>query len=246
MKIIALYNMKGGVGKTASCVNLAYLSALEGEITLLWDLDPQGAATYYFNQKAKLKGGAKRLVHKKTNLNQFVQPTPYNRLDIIPADISNRKMDFLLDDQKKSELHFKKMLKDLKQDYNYIFIDCPPILSLLAENIFHAADLVLFPMIPTTLSERVFQQVEKYFDRKKFDANKLVPFYSMVDVRKKLHKETMYQFSSEHKQTMATSIPSSSLVERMGVHQAPLLTFSQRSKPAQAYKMLWKELKQIG
>ena len=155
-------------------------------------------------------------------------------------------MDFLLDDKKKSELQFKKMLKDLKHDYNYIFIDCPPILSLLAENIFHAADLVLFPMIPTTLSERVFQQVEKYFCRKKFDTDKLVPFYSMVDVRKKLHKETMYQFSSEHKQTMATSIPSSSLVERMGVHQAPLLTFSQRSKPAQAYKMLWKELKQIG
>ncbi|MGB5517197.1 MAG: ParA family protein, partial [Gammaproteobacteria bacterium] len=75
MKIIAIYNIKGGVGKTATAVNLSYLASLDGARTLIWDLDPQGAASYYFRIKAKVKGGGRKLVEGKKDLDDAVKGT---------------------------------------------------------------------------------------------------------------------------------------------------------------------------
>ena len=88
MTTIALYNLKGGVGKTASCVNLAYLAAKNGYRTLLWDIDPQGSASFYFQGKLKLKGGIKKLLSPDTDLREAVLPTDYDNLDLISADLS--------------------------------------------------------------------------------------------------------------------------------------------------------------
>ena len=77
--------MKGGVGKTASCVNLAYEAAAEGNITLLWDLDPQGASSYYLNLKPKIKGGSGQLFSKNGSVHQFIKSSEYKHLDVIPA-----------------------------------------------------------------------------------------------------------------------------------------------------------------
>ena len=105
MEVIALYSMKGGVGKTTTCVNLAYLAAQAGYVSLVWDLDPQGAASFYLGEKAHIRGGAKKLIGKKTHLGNHVQMTRYQGLDLIPADISHRNLDLLLDDLKKSRKH---------------------------------------------------------------------------------------------------------------------------------------------
>src|SRR6187549_1274263 len=96
VRTISLYNIKGGVGKTASCVNFAYMAARDGYRTLLWDLDPQGAASYYFKAEPK-KGISRKLFHGSLSLDEAIMDTDYDGLDIIPADRSARKLDLIID-----------------------------------------------------------------------------------------------------------------------------------------------------
>ncbi len=93
MNTLATYNIKGGVGKTAAAVNLAYLAARDGHRTLLWDLDPQGAASYLLRVRPRVKGGGKALIRGKTSLEEAVKPTEFDRLDLVPADFTYRNLD---------------------------------------------------------------------------------------------------------------------------------------------------------
>ena len=188
MKVIASYNIKGGVGKTATAVNLSYLAAWEGSPTLVWDLDPQGAASFYFRVKPKVKGGTVRLLKRKRELDDAIKATDYPRLDLIPADFSYRNMDLTLEQFKKSTARLKKLIKPIRSDYDYLFLDCPPNISLVSENILQAADVVLVPTIPTTLSVRTLYQLLHFSDKKKYKHLNILPFFSMVDRRKILHR----------------------------------------------------------
>jgi len=151
MKILATYNIKGGVGKTASAVNLAYLSARDGARTLIWDLDPQGAASYYFRIKPKVKGGSRGFLSGKRDLDEAVKGTDFDGLDLIPADFSYRNLDLDLADSKKPLKQLLKLLRPLGEFYDVMFLDCPPSISLVSENVFYASDALLMPMIPSTL-----------------------------------------------------------------------------------------------
>ena len=162
MKVIATYNIKGGVGKTAAAVNLAWLAAREGAPTLVWDLDPQGAASYYFRVKPRIKGGGKRLVKGKRDLDDFIRGTDYGLLDLLPADFSYRNMDLYLEHAKNPVRQLHKLLKPFRREYYYVFLDCPPSISLVSENIFEAAGTVLVPTIPTTLSLRTYKQIKTF------------------------------------------------------------------------------------
>ena len=93
METIAFFNLKGGVGKTTSAVNIAWHAADEGIPTLLWDLDPQGAATWLLNSKAKAKTAPKKILNGKMPIGELVKNTDYPNLDIIPADFSFRHLD---------------------------------------------------------------------------------------------------------------------------------------------------------
>ena len=88
MFIASLYNLKGGVGKTASSVNFAYMAAKDGYRTLLWDLDPQGAAGYYYHAHAAIKSSVKKIIEHELSIHEAILPTPYDKLNIIPADNS--------------------------------------------------------------------------------------------------------------------------------------------------------------
>ena len=148
MKVVATYNIKGGVGKTSTAVNLAYLAARGGLRTLIWDLDPQGSATYLFRVKPKVKGGGTALVAGRRTLDEAIKGTDFDRLDLIPADFSYRHLDFDLDSTKRPTDRIRRLIAPLKDDYDVVILDCPPSVSLVSENIVHACDVLLVPLIP--------------------------------------------------------------------------------------------------
>ncbi len=242
MKILALYSIKGGVGKTSSAVNLAFNAAQDGYRTLVWDLDPQGASSYYFRIKPKIKGGGKSLMGNKRDLDELIKGTDFENLDLIPADFSFRNLDLLLDDKKKPTRQLKKRLQPLTNDYDYIFLDCPPSISLLSEAVFEAADLLLSPIIPTTLSLRTLAQLKAFVEEHDLTNTRVVPFFSMVDSRKKMHKDIMREVYADCPDLLMTAIPYASDIERMGLERKPLAAFSGKSRSAKAYHELWKEL----
>jgi chromosome partitioning protein len=242
MKILALYSIKGGVGKTSSAVNLAFNSAKGGYRTLVWDLDPQGASSYYFRIKPKIKGGSKNLMEKKRDLDGLVKGTDFENLDLIPADFSFRNLDLLLDDKKKPTQQLKKRLQPLSNDYDFIFLDCPPSISLLSEAVFEAADVLLSPIIPTTLSLRTLAQLKDFMEERKLSNTQLLPFFSMVDGRKKMHKDIMRDIQLDYPELLKTAIPYASDIERMGLERKPLPAYSGKSRSALAYRELWQEV----
>lgn len=234
--VLATYNIKGGVGKTSAAVNLATLAAHGGAQTLLWDLDPQGASTYLFRVKPKIKGGGAKLVRGKTEVDGQIKGTDTEGLDLLPADFSYRHMDLALDGAKTNRLN--RVIKPLKE-YEYVFLDCPPSISLVSENVFEAADALLVPIIPATLSSRTLDQLHDVLNS---DA-RVLGFFSMADRRKKLHRQIMDELSEEH-DVLETVIPASADVERMGAERAALVDFAPRSRAALAYAELWAEIRQ--
>lgn len=241
MIVIALYNLKGGVGKTASCVNLAYLAAKDGYSTVLWDIDPQGSTSFYFKAKTKTHPGIKKMVGKDADLHNIVLTTDFENLDIIPADNSAKSFDIIVEEMKGSKNRLKSILKQFDGKYDFVFIDCPPGFSALSENIFSAADIVLMPIIPTTLSVRTYNMVKDYFKEKGLDANKMMCFFTMTDLRKNMHNEIMDQLYKD-KKFFQNYIPYLSDVEKMGVYQQPIEEFARSSYAAKCYRELWTEI----
>lgn len=129
MTTIALYNLKGGVGKTASCVNFAYLSAVDGYKTLLWDIDPQGSSSFYYKAKPKTHQGIKKLITKDAILESAIMSTDFELVDVIPADNSSKSFDIMLEEMKGNKNRLKGILKQLDGEYEFVFIDCPPVLA---------------------------------------------------------------------------------------------------------------------
>ncbi len=242
MKILATYNIKGGVGKTSSAVNLAYLAAQEGYRTLLWDLDPQGAASFCFRIKPKVKGGIEALKQRRRVLDEAIKATDIEGLDLIPADFSFRHFDQVFGDAKKPSRQLLKLLFPLSREYDLLFIDSAPSISLASENIFHAADALLIPLIPTPFSVRTFYQLLDYFNKRPTKHLKLLPFFSMYDKQRALHRQISAMLPREFKGMLNTSIPYSKRVELMGVERKPVGQFAPRSKPGRAYRRLWTEI----
>jgi chromosome partitioning protein len=242
VKTLATYNIKGGVGKTAAAVNLAYLAARGGRRTLLWDLDPQGAARYRLRVRPRVKGGGKALISGKKALDQAAKPTEFDRLDLVPADITYRNLDLVLDAAKKSTQRIARLLDPLEDDYDLVILDCPPGISLASENVLHATDLLLIPLIPTTLSVRTLDQLSEFTAELEYPPA-LFPIFTMVDGRKRLHREVVDQLRAERKDLAATVIPALSVVEQMAVHRAPLPVFAPRSPVTRSYESLWEEVR---
>jgi chromosome partitioning protein len=238
-RVLATYNIKGGVGKTSAAVNLAHLAARDGARTLLWDLDPQGASTYLFRIKPRVKGGGRRLVRGKSDPGALVKGTDHERLDLLPADFSYRHMDLALDATKRPTRRIKRVLEPLLEDYDYIFLDCPPSISLVSESVFEAADALLVPLIPATLSSRTFVQLRDVVD----GGTQLLAFFSMVDARKRLHREVMEEMSEAHPEVLRSAIPSAADVERMGQRRTVIADFAPASRAARAYERLWREVR---
>ena len=238
-RVLATYNIKGGVGKTSAAVNLAVMAARDGEPTLLWDLDPQGGSTYLFRVRPRVRGGARKLVKLTSDVDRLIKGTDHPGLDLLPADFSYRHMDLALDGYKRPTRRLRRVLEPLHDEYAYIILDCPPSISLVSENVFEAAEALLVPIIPATLSARTLEQLDDVVS----DGPLVIAFFSMVDRRKRLHHEVIERLRAERSDVLEAVIPASAAVERMGLERDAVVAFAPRAAAAVAYEALWREVR---
>jgi chromosome partitioning protein len=243
MKIIAVTNIKGGVGKTTTAVNLAYLSAAAGKPTVLWDLDPQGAASYVLRCEATEQASAKKLLAGKRELQELVVPSGYDKLDVLPAHFSYRNFDVHMSERKRPTERLLKMSRALRDVYKVLMLDCPPGISLLSENVLRAADAIVVPLIPSPLSMRMLAQLRDFIAGNDWRDLKLMPFFSMVDRRKLLHQDLIASSREEFPEILRTEVPYWSEIERMSVRRAPLPAYAPGSAAGQIYAELWDEIR---
>ena len=245
MKTLALYHVKGGVGKTATAVNLSYLAARTGNRTLICDLDPQGAATFYFRVKPKFKSGARGFTRGGKRIEQNIKGTDYENLDLLPADFSYRNLDIEFDRAKRPKHRLSEILASLTDEYEYVFLDCPPNINIVAENTFRAADFIVVPLVPTTLSVRTYEQLLSFFEKKEYQRQKILAFFSMVEKRKTIHRETMAEIPTRFSGILSTAVPYLAEVEKMGVFREPVTCFAPTSPASEVYRALWEELRAV-
>jgi cellulose biosynthesis protein BcsQ len=237
--------MKGGVGKTAAAVNLAYHSSITEGSTLLCDLDSQGAASFYFRIRPHSSFSAKELLKGPKRVHKNIMETDFEELYLLPATMSFRTLDIRLDKQKHSRERLKEIFSKVLKEYRHIIIDSPPTLTLESENIMIASDIILIPLIPTTLSLLSYRKLMDFMNRKSMDIKKVFVFLSLADRRKKLHREMIESLPQEIPSVLSSVIPYSSIVERMGVRRMPIDAFSSSSAPAKAFSELWSEVVQL-
>ena len=249
-KLVAVFNIKGGVGKTTSAVNLAYLAAMSGYKTLIWDMDHQGAAGYFLDVDDQLKGGLKSVIKDMENkpakrkLFSKALQTDFEDLDILPSDISLRLLDVKASQARQTKKFIDKLLQPMQEEYDYIFVDCPPGLTVANESLLYAADLVLVPTIPTVLSVRMLEQLRDYIFtaiKDKSKRPKIRAFFNMMDTRKAMHKEIFDQLCIKRKtMVMPIAVPNASVAERMGTERTPIAEFAPNSAAAKEYEKLWR------
>ncbi|MEA2078482.1 MAG: AAA family ATPase [Pseudomonadota bacterium] len=242
MRIIAFYNLKGGVGKTASAVNIAYLAAQSNLRTLLWDLDPQGAASWYLAPDDTKTYTSKKLLKGKVTAADLAVETVHERLTLVPADLSYRKFDTELETLEGSKRVLRHVLDTFSETHSLAILDCPPSLSNLAEQVFSMAHAIFVPILPTHLSIRSYQEVRHFMKSRKLGHKQLYPFFTMVDLHRTLHRNMVEDPPEEIKRLLLTYIPYSSVIEKMGENRAPVGAYAASHAAARAYRSLWQDI----
>jgi cellulose biosynthesis protein BcsQ len=237
MKTLAFYSLKGGVGKTAAAVNLAYAAAEHGLRTLLVDLDAQGAATFYLAAEARgVK--ARALLAGGARLGALVQATGYPDLDLLPSSRSLRNLAALLTDTRKPRTQLADSLREVASGYDLMVLDTHAGLDLEAENVFQAADHVLVPLVPSFLSVNALRMVQGFLEEHDVPARRLRFFFSLVDGRRKVHQEVMASLAADPA-SLGVVVPCSAQVERMGVDRAPLLARHGSGRGVESFRALF-------
>ncbi|MGC1511240.1 ParA family protein [Ketobacter sp.] len=243
MKTIAFFNVKGGVGKTTSAVNIAYLAAQSDIRTILWDLDPQSCATWNLGIDDDSAHKAIRVFKGKTPVGQLKLHSPYRGLDVIPADLSLRKLEVLLGSEEDSQKLLDRLAEHLSEQNKLLIFDCAPAYSKLSENIFSCCDVLVVPLLPSPLSLRSYAQLKTFLaGKKQWKKLRLQPFFTMVDKRRKIHTDVLEQAKELIDEEEPLVIPYASDYEKMGTHRAPIHCFANSSAAAKAYQSLWSTL----
>ena len=245
-KIIAIANQKGGVGKTTTSVNLTAILADMGQRVLAVDLDPQGNTTSGLGMTVEDKS-VYEAVMGRIGLKEAVQHTDIPGLDLVGADIRLAGAELELVSVDKREFRLKTALAAVQKDYDFIFIDCPPSLSLLTLNALTAADRVLVPiqceyyaLEGVSSLMNTISRVKKTFNPR-IDLEGVV--LTMLDGRTNLGLQVVAEVKKHFKKkTFATTIPRSIRLGEAPSHGEPIHVYDPRSAGAVAYRALAAEL----
>jgi cellulose biosynthesis protein BcsQ len=236
MKCIALYSVKGGVGKTTLATSLAWASAmLSARTTLLWDLDPQGGASFILGEE---RGGprlARSVFKREIPPAKLVQPTAVDRLALLPADRSLRDLNIYLHELgKKGRL--AKLVGDVGRSFDRVILDCPPGLTDTTVQVLRAADLIVVPVIPSMLSLRALDELLETLDSRSIPRRLTMPVFNLVDRRRSVHLEAL----EAHSDWLA--VPASSALEAISARRRPLGAIPRSAPAAKALKELWRRI----
>jgi chromosome partitioning protein len=241
MKKIAVAHLKGGVGKTSAAVNIAHISSLAGFRTLLIDLDAQGAAGYIFRVDTEAGARAKAVARNRKSVIDHVFASDFPNLDLLPGSFSLRKLPQMLADEKDGAGQMEDVFKRVGKKYDVVVVDAPAGLHMESEAIVEAVHLVLVPILPSPLSVDSFEKMRDYLEKRRGAAKRPVlrGFFSMVDRRRKLHRETMETIESRFPEVWPVEVPYASIVEQMSSRRLPLAELPRAGKALAAYRDLW-------
>lgn len=238
MRTIASYHHKGGVGKTTTAVALAAHAASRGERTLLWDLDPQGAATRLLGADRGSEERIGEVIRTGGSLAPWIARTDQDRLSLVPADPSLRSLDRYLDVDHDGPGRLRRALDG--ERFDTVVLDCPPSVSLTAAAVLQAADLVVVPLTAGPLAWSAYADLYAEIDAMGLDQRpEVLAFLTMVDRRKRLHRD-LVDGQEPPEGFSAVLVPTDSRVERMALEPHPLRAVL-TGRAGQAYAALWAE-----
>ncbi len=247
-KIIAVVNQKGGVGKTTTTVNLTSAVGAEGKRTLLVDIDPQGNATSGVGVSKKQGTlSTYELLIGAAAVRDVIQVTPFRNVDVLPAGIQLAGAEIEMVEMNRRENRLKAVLAEVRGDYDYIFIDCPPSLGLLTLNALCAADTLLVPIqceyyALEGLSQLMatVRQVKRLYNAQ-LDLEGVL--LTMYDGRLNLTQQVVAEVKKFFpRKVFATPIPRSVRLSEAPSFGKPINYYDKSSKGARAYEALAKEL----
>lgn len=241
-KAIAIFNQKGGVGKTTTNINLAACLALKNKRILVLDIDPQGNTTsgMGIEKKGLEKTSYEVLINEKLDPNEAILNTGIENLDIIPASVALAGAEIELVQLEGREKRLKKALDKIRDKYDYIFIDCPPSLGLLTINSLTAVDSVLIPIQCEFYALEGVSQLMSTIDLVKKNMNKNLEIQgvilSMFDGRTNLSIQVVEEVKKYFKEKVYTTvIPRNVRLAEAPSFGLPITVYDPKSKGAEAY-----------
>jgi chromosome partitioning protein len=241
-KAIAIFNQKGGVGKTTTNINLAACLALKGRKILILDIDPQGNTTsgMGISKKGLEKTMYEVLINDKLEPSDAIIPTRVKNLDIIPASVQLAGAEIELVQLEGREKRLKKALDKIKDKYDYIFIDCPPSLGLLTINSLTAVDSVLIPIQCEFYALEGVSQLMSTIELVKKNMNTSLEIQgvilSMFDGRTNLSIQVVEEVKKYFKEKVYTTvIPRNVRLAEAPSYGMPITEYDPKSKGAEAY-----------
>ena len=246
-KVISIANQKGGVGKTTTSVNLSSILAKRNKKTLLIDTDPQGNATSGVGMDKNVEKSIYNVLIDETQIKEVIVKTNIKNLDVCPANINLAGAEVELVPMMSREMRLKEKLDEIKKDYDYIIIDCPPSLGLITLNAFTASDSVLIPVQCEYYALEGLGQLLNTFKLVKKHLNKDLEIegavLTMFDTRTNLSKQVVDEVKNYFgERVFKTVIPRNVKLSEAPSYGMPIVLYDARSKGAKCYEKLGKEL----
>lgn len=243
-KIIAVTNQKGGVGKTTTSINLSAAIALKGKKVLLIDTDPQGNATSGLGiDKSKENKNLYSLMIENTDITECIRKTAIDKLHILPSSIDLAGAEIELVNVMAREFVLKTALEQVKDKYDFIFIDCPPSLGLLTLNSLSAANSVLIPIQCEFYALEGLGQLVNTINlvQKKLNPNLEIEgiLLTMYEARRNLTQQVSDEVKKHFKDKVyPIMIPRNVRLSEAPSHGVPIALYDKKSKGTRSYKDL--------